>query len=205
MDLINKAEWKWFKIADLLLVRKEKQVPTDDVPLYSLTIEDGVTAKSDRYNREFLVKNSDEKKYKIVRPKDIVYNPANLRWGAINFSRLNHSVVVSPIYEVLYVRDIACTALEFVAQKLMTPDQINRFASMVEGTLVERMAVKIEPFIATKLSIPPTYEEQQKIASVLTAADEGIATLQRKLDCLKQEKKALMQQLLTGKRRVQLD
>lgn len=48
----------------------------------------------------------------------------------------------------------------------------------------------------------PELEEQQKIASVLTAADQEIATLQRKLDCLKQEKKALMQQLLTGKRRV---
>lgn len=50
----------------------------------------------------------------------------------------------------------------------------------------------------------PSLYEQQKIASVLTAADEEIATLQRKLDCLKQEKKALMQQLLTGKRRVKI-
>ncbi len=47
----------------------------------------------------------------------------------------------------------------------------------------------------------PTLPEQQKIASVLSAADQEIETLQRKLDCLKQEKKALMQQLLTGKRR----
>ena len=51
----------------------------------------------------------------------------------------------------------------------------------------------------------PVIEEQQHIASVLSAADEEIATLQHKLDCLKQEKKALMQQLLTGKRRVLID
>lgn len=50
--------------------------------------------------------------------------------------------------------------------------------------------------------VPRDIKEQQKITSALTAADEEIATLQRKLDCLKQEKKALMQQLLTGKRRV---
>jgi len=50
----------------------------------------------------------------------------------------------------------------------------------------------------------PDYSEQQKIASVLTTVDQGIETLQRKLDCLKQEKKALMQQLLTGKRRVKI-
>ncbi len=51
----------------------------------------------------------------------------------------------------------------------------------------------------------PDYSEQQKIASVLSAADQEITTLQRKLDCLKQEKKALMQALLTGKRRVVLE
>ncbi|GAB01441.1 MULTISPECIES: restriction endonuclease subunit S [Acinetobacter] len=198
------GEWKLVKVSNLLKVRKERQVPTAEVPLFSLTIEDGITPKSDRYNREFLVKNTEEKKYKVVRPKDIVYNPANLRWGAINFSRLNHSVVVSPIYEVLYVSEKDKVSLEFIAQKLMTNDQINRFAAMVEGTLVERMAVKIEPFLATKLSIPPSLKEQQAIAIVLSKADQQIELLQKKLDCLKQEKKALMQQLLTGKKRVKV-
>ncbi|WP_394142662.1 restriction endonuclease subunit S [Vibrio chagasii] len=50
----------------------------------------------------------------------------------------------------------------------------------------------------------PSLAEQQKIASVLTAADKEIELLQAKLAHLKQEKKALMQQLLTGKRRVSL-
>ena len=48
----------------------------------------------------------------------------------------------------------------------------------------------------------PELLEQQKIASVLSTADCEIEALQQKLDCLKQEKKALMQQLLTGKLRV---
>ena len=47
--------------------------------------------------------------------------------------------------------------------------------------------------------------EQQKIASVLTAADTEIETHQKQLDALKQQKKGLMQQLLTGKTRVILD
>ncbi|WP_166419828.1 restriction endonuclease subunit S [Pseudoalteromonas sp. Z1A8] len=48
----------------------------------------------------------------------------------------------------------------------------------------------------------PSSEEQQKIATVLTNADKEIELLQQQLADLKQEKKALMQQLLTGKRRV---
>jgi type I restriction enzyme S subunit len=55
-----------------------------------------------------------------------------------------------------------------------------------------------------KISVP-TMEEQQKIAAVLAAADQEITALQQQLDHLKQEKKALMQQLLTGRRRVQIN
>lgn len=55
-----------------------------------------------------------------------------------------------------------------------------------------------------KLSVP-NFEEQQKIAAVLSAADAEISTLEKKLACLRDEKKALMQQLLTGKRRVKVD
>ncbi|MCC5853702.1 MAG: restriction endonuclease subunit S [Alkalimonas sp.] len=48
----------------------------------------------------------------------------------------------------------------------------------------------------------PHYEEQVEIAKVLNSSDELINALQQKLEALKQEKKALMKQLLTGKRRV---
>lgn len=51
----------------------------------------------------------------------------------------------------------------------------------------------------------PSLTEQQKIASVLTNADREIELLEQQLTDLKQEKKALMQQLLIGKRRVKLD
>ena len=57
-----------------------------------------------------------------------------------------------------------------------------------------------------KVKIPlPKKAEQQKIASVLNNADKEIKLLEQQLADLKQEKKALMQQLLTGKRRVKID
>lgn len=51
----------------------------------------------------------------------------------------------------------------------------------------------------------PSIIEQRKIASVLSNSDKEIEVLQQQLADLKQEKKALMQQLLTGKRRVIVD
>ncbi|KOG94391.1 hypothetical protein AL345_09035 [Aeromonas caviae] len=51
----------------------------------------------------------------------------------------------------------------------------------------------------------PNINEQKKIATILSTTDQEIAALQQKLDALKLEKKALMQQLLTGKRRVKIN
>jgi type I restriction enzyme S subunit len=51
----------------------------------------------------------------------------------------------------------------------------------------------------------PSLKEQQKIATVLTNADKEIELLEQQLADLQQEKKALMQVLLTGKKRVVVD
>jgi len=56
-------------------------------------------------------------------------------------------------------------------------------------------------FFGLQLKLPPT-KEQTRIATVLTTADKEIEILNKKLEVLKQQKKGLMQVLLTGKVRV---
>ncbi len=50
----------------------------------------------------------------------------------------------------------------------------------------------------------PAYQEQTAIAEVLTSADREIELAQQKLELLRQQKRGLMQQLLTGKKRVKV-
>ena len=50
--------------------------------------------------------------------------------------------------------------------------------------------------------IYPSLEEQTAIAQVLTASDHEIKLAQQKLDLFCQQKRGLMQQLLTGKKRI---
>lgn len=66
--------------------------------------------------------------------------------------------------------------------------------------------LNVKPSDFFDLKVPlPALDEQVQIAATLTAANQEIEALQSQLDSLKQEKKALMQVLLTGKRRVQLN
>ncbi|HCP98762.1 MAG TPA: restriction endonuclease subunit S [Pseudoalteromonas sp.] len=77
-----------------------------------------------------------------------------------------------------------------------------RWEKYSQGSTFE--AVNSNDIKSLHLAIPE-HSEQVKIASALSNADQEIELLEQQLADLKQEKKALMQQLLTGKRRVIVD
>jgi len=87
---------------------------------------------------------------------------------------------------------------EFLYQIMLAID----FAKFVQDGAVP--SVNQSDLSKFKLTYPERLE-QEKIASVLANADKEIELLEQQLADLKQEKKALMQQLLTGKRRVKVD
>ncbi|MDC9523175.1 restriction endonuclease subunit S [Pseudoalteromonas sp. Angola-31] len=76
-----------------------------------------------------------------------------------------------------------------------------RWEKYSQGSTFE--AVNSNDIKSLHLAIPE-HSEQAKVASVLSNADQEIELLEQQLADLKQEKKALMQQLLTGKRRVKI-
>lgn len=197
----SRSGWRIYQLSDLLTPRAERAIPTESLPLYSLTIEKGVTPKTERYDREFLVKDADAKEYSVVRPGDIVFNPANLRWGAIARAKIDKPVVVSPIYEVLEVCEEIINA-SLLEHALTSPRQIAYFATKTEGTLIERMAVKLDVFLHAKIYFPDNRKEQDKIATLLDDVASEIALHKSMLNSFELQKRGLMQKLLTGEWRV---
>ena len=63
--------------------------------------------------------------------------------------------------------------------------------------------IKPSEFLGTRVPVPPI-DEQDAIAAVMEAASRTVIEYETQLAALRQEKAALMQQLLTGKRRVKL-
>jgi len=125
-------------------------------------------------------------------------------------SILKHCFVVNQNIEGVILSSIAILrpklekiSPNFIAQ-YFGQDYVKMYVAkaFTTGSGVPRIVLK--DFKKIKIQMP-TVKEQQKITSVLITADQEIDTLQQKLNHLKQEKKALMQQLLTGKRRVIVD
>lgn len=200
---INENLWKQTKLKDVFNDRKSYGYQTEDLKLHSLTIEDGVTAKTDRYNREFLVKG-DIKKYKIAKFHDLVFNPQNLRYGAIAVNGIKYDVLLSPIYATLEIKDPAKYDIDYLGYLLTSKEMISFYDSIAEGTLIERMAVKPDVFLNQIFSIPDI-ATQKRIADILNTVKRKIELLKKNNLELKTQKRGLMQRLLTGKVRVKLD
>ena len=81
---------------------------------------------------------------------------------------------------------------------------MNLFLRYSQGLTSDTWNLKFRHFSEIKITIPEK-TEQQKIAFVLSAADTEIETHQKQRSALKEQKKGLMQQVLTGKKRVKVD
>ena len=189
-------EWKPTKLKKLLKERKTYSQKGLEYPHVTLST-DGIYAKTERYDREHLVK-SEDKEYKITHKGDICYNPANLKFGVICVNMFGDAIF-SPIYVTFEVQK--GVDLGFLSNYLMRWDFINAVRKYEEGTVYERMAVKPEDFLKFEIKLP-SIEEQKAISKILSLYDSEIELLKNDLDQEKQKKKALMQLLLTGILRV---
>lgn len=94
--------------------------------------------------------------------------------------------------------------LPFYAAYLCRSEQIRKTMYMLAQGATRFNLSKTE-FLKSYIYIPSDIAEQKAIAEILSKADEEIELLNKKLEAFKQEKKALMQQLLTGKIRVKVN
>uniref|UniRef100_UPI003F66BA4C restriction endonuclease subunit S n=1 Tax=Vibrio parahaemolyticus TaxID=670 RepID=UPI003F66BA4C len=76
-----------------------------------------------------------------------------------------------------------------------------KFISKLAGTQAVPIINKTT-FESQNLLVPDSLPEQRKIAKILSTWDKAITTTEKLIETSKQQKKALMQQLLTGKKRL---
>ena len=147
----------------------------DEIELWSLTVEDGLTKKSDRYNREFLVKKDDN--FKEVRPGDIVYNPMNMTLGAVGYNGMVKSVAVSGYYTTMVAKENYDTY--YINTWLKSPQAIRLYRTYATGSLIEKQRVQFPTLSVIPVAFPK-YEEQTKIGSYFHFLDDLITLHQRK-------------------------
>ena len=165
------SEWERKSIGDLINEVKEYTSSFEKYPLYSFTIESGVTPKTERYERNFLVKK-DGDLFKVVHPNNFVMNPMNLRFGAINYSKQTIDVSVSGYYDIFEIDNSNYN--DFWNAYFKAPQTINTYNSIATGSLVEKKRVHFSQLKSLKFYLPSN-DEKEKINSFIKLLDDRIS------------------------------
>ena len=173
------------ELKNYLFEKNEYCVKNGLYPHITLSTE-GITDKSERYDRDFLVKNED-KKYKITHLNQLCYNPANLKFGVICINKYGNGIF-SPIYSTFDINNIVIDYLELI---ITSNDFINYSMKYQQGTVFERMAVSSDDLCKIKI-VTTSFDEQQKIAKVDDTLNKKISKLEDELLNLKHLKSTLL-------------
>ena len=111
---------------------------------------------------------------------------------------------ISGSYIALIPRDPASFEMRFFDWLARTKRFYHMTYLCSYGVHIEKMTFSLSLFMKEHILIPPTSEEARAIADVLDASEAEIGGLEEQKALLSEEKRALMQQLLTGKRRVKV-
>lgn len=187
-------DWEQHKLENVFTKYQKRINPTQqNLELWSLTIDQGLVAKTKRYDRSFLVRKNDI--FNLVPKGYFVYNPMNITLGTIDVNKY-HSIAVSGYYIVLKSNDQFNVA--FLASLLHTSSMINKYKRFSTGSLLEKQRLQFPNFAKVKI-ISPRLSEQTKIGLLMNQVNNLIDLQQRKLEQLKQLKKAMLQQLFVDK------
>ena len=191
------ANWKRYTFGDIYTERKE---PGDEnLPLLMVSIHSGVSdGEVDAAELPKQVKRIEDKsQYKKAVSGDLVFNMMRAWQGAIGTVRTTG--MVSPAYIVAEPNGKAYPL--FMDYYSRTPQMINQIDRQSYGVTDFRKRLYWDSFAPISCTLPPI-EEQQKIAAILTTQDRVIELKEKRLAEKQRQKKYLMQQLLTGKKRL---
>ncbi|HAV5442520.1 restriction endonuclease subunit S [Acinetobacter baumannii] len=190
--------WEKHRLGIFLKEEKQRNKDNSISRVLSVTNHSGFVLPENQFSKR--IASDEVSNYKIVKKGQYGYNPSRINVGS--FARLDQfeNGLLSPMYVVFSIKSENLDS-DFFLYWMKSNEAKQRINNSTQGSVRDSVGFDAISSFVLKL---PEIQEQRKIAKVLSFADQEIETLQKKLDCLKQEKKALMQQLLTGKKRVKV-
>lgn len=194
-QLTNSTSWQMTKAGSLFKNVSNKGFENEK--LLSATQENGVIPR-DMLEGRVTMPSGETKSFKLVEIGDFVISLRSFQ-GGIEYSY--YRGVVSPAYTVLKPKKEICN--EYYKQYFKSCDFISRLAVAVIG-IRDGKQISYDDFCFIKIP-SPSLVQQIEIANILIAADKEIDLARIKLSTLRTQKNGLMQQFLTGKKRININ
>ncbi len=197
-DGIFPADWHIQKINRWIALAERPITLENDKKYRLVTVRrgfGGIDLRGESLGKDILVKN-----YFRVFHRDFLISKRQIAHGACGIvTKFLDGAVVSNEYNVFVPKP--GTDIEMFNLMMQLPHYTRLFYLMSDGVHIEKLLFKTQDWMKRQLAMPPI-AEQKKIAAILTTQDKVIELKEKRLAEKLRQKKYLMQQLLTGRKRL---
>lgn len=192
------GEWKRVSLKSFATEVSVKNKKNKDYNVLSCTKYDGLVPSLEYFGKQ--IYSNDLGNYKIVPMHHFAYATNHIEEGSIGYQSKYEYGLISPMYTVFKTdKDVIDDIFLFAVLKSHHLTYL--YQSMMEGSINRRGGLRWDSFSTIKIDLPPL-NEQKAISAFLKDADKEIELANEKLASLQSQKRGLMQQLLTGKKRI---
>ena len=192
------GEWKRVPIKSFAKEISIRNNEEKNFTVLSCTKYDGLVPSLEYFGRQ--IYSTDLRSYKIVPQYNFAYATNHIEEGSIGYQSKYEYGLISPMYTV-FITDKSEIDDVFLFAVLKSHHLIYLYQSMMEGSINRRGGLRWDSFSTIKIDLPPL-SEQKAISTFLKVADKEIELANENLTNLQSQKRGLMQQLLTGKKRL---
>ena len=197
------GEWKRKKLGDIAerVTRKNEE---DNKNVVTISAQQGFVIQTDFFNKSVASETLDN--YYLVHKDEFCYNKSysnGYPMGAIKRLTAFDKAVVTTLYICFRLKESSNINIDFFEQYCESGIFNKELVKVANegGRAHGLLNVTPSDFFNMHMKIP-SIEEQKAIATVLVNADKEIELANKKLNNLQSQKRGLMQQLLTGRKRI---
>ena len=197
------GEWKRIKLGDIAerITRKNEE---DNKSVVTISAQRGFVVQTDFFNKSVASETLDN--YFLVHRDEFCYNKSysnGYPMGAIKRLKSFDKAVVTTLYICFKLKNMVSVNIDFFEQYCESGIFNKELVKVANegGRAHGLLNVTPADFFNMHMRIP-NIDEQNAIATVLVNADKEIELAKEKLSNLQSQKRGLMQQLLTGKKRI---
>ncbi|MDP2853809.1 MAG: restriction endonuclease subunit S [Smithellaceae bacterium] len=193
------AHWKIVRIGSVAKEVKSTNGSVKKIPVLSCTKYDGLVDSLTYFDKQIF--SVDRSNYKVVSRGQFAYATNHIEEGSIGYQELYEKGLVSPMYTVFQTDNSIDDT--YLYQVLKTNIYLHIFRVNTSSSVDRRGSLRWKEFAKLPVPLPPM-NEQKKISTLLKTARQEIDFLKKQLEAYRQQKRGLMQKLLTGQWRVKI-
>lgn len=197
------GEWSYIKLGNIAerITRKNEE---DNKNVVTISAQRGFIVQTDFFSKSVASEVLDN--YYLVHKDEFCYNKSysnGYPMGAIKRLKAFDKAVVTTLYICFKLKENPQTNIDFFEQYSESGILNKELVKVANegGRAHGLLNVTPNDFFNMHINVPPI-EEQNAIATVLVKADKEIEIANKKLARLQEEKRGMMQVLLTGKKRI---